>query len=113
MDIKEALNLLKVGSKLVPHYILTNEYVEIWNNKRIQKSNVDKAITIFDNTAASLAGWGVYEGFARTYSLTVFKTRIIDNFSSNCYAKIYKVIVGAKPVPDLKKIIINLFSMLK
>ncbi|WP_448268500.1 methyltransferase domain-containing protein [Nostoc sp. DSM 114159] len=101
--IKEAVRLLKAGRKLViAPLFLTNEYAEIWNNKRIQKPNVDKAITIFDNTA-SFAGWGAYEGFARTYSPAAFKTRILDNLPSNCYAKIYKVIVDGKPVPDLQK----------
>ena len=35
--------------------------------------------------------------------IVLLKTRIIDNLPSNCYAKIYKVIVDGKPVPDIKK----------
>ncbi|MBE8968407.1 hypothetical protein IQ277_19930 [Nostocales cyanobacterium LEGE 12452] len=50
-----------------------------------------------------MAEWDVY-GFARTYIPAMFKTRIIDNLPSNYYAKIYKVIVDVKPVPDIKKI---------
>ncbi|MEH2457049.1 methyltransferase domain-containing protein [Nostoc sp.] len=101
--IKEAVRLLRVGRKLViAPLFLANEYAEIWNNKQIQKSSVETAITIFDNTA-TFAGWGPYEGFARTYSPAAFKARIIDNLPSNCQAKIYKVFVDGKPVPDIKK----------
>lgn len=101
--IKEAVRLLRVGRKLViAPLFLANEYAEIWNNKQIQKSSVKTVITIFDNTA-TFAGWGPYEGFARTYSPAAFKARIVDNLPSNSQAKIYKVFVDGKPVPDIKK----------
>ncbi|MDF5724459.1 MAG: methyltransferase domain-containing protein [Rhizonema sp. PD37] len=101
--IKEAVRLLQVGRKLVivPLFI-ANEYAEIWNNKQIYKYDPEKALTIFDRTA-SFAGWGPYEGFARTYSPTALKTRIIDNLPSNCQAKISKVLLDNKPVPDIKQ----------
>ncbi len=101
--IKEAVRLLGVGKKLViAPLFLANEYAEIWNNKQIEKYDIETATTIFDNTA-TFPGWGPYEGFARTYSPAAFKKRIIDNLPSNCQAKVYRVIVDGKPVPDLKK----------
>ncbi len=101
--IKEAVRLLQVGRKLVivPLFI-ANEYAEIWNNKQIYQYDPEKALTIFDSTA-SFAGWGPYEGFARTYSPTALKTRIIDNLPTNCQAKISKVLLDNKPVPDIKR----------
>lgn len=101
--IQEAVRLLRVGRKLVitPLFI-ANEYAEIWNNKQIHKYDPEKALTIFDSTA-SFAGWGPYEGFARTYSPAALKTRIIDNLPSNCQAKIYKVLLDGKPVPDINQ----------
>ncbi len=101
--IKEAVRLLKVGRKLViaPLFI-TNEYAEIWNSKPIYQYDPDTAITIFDTTA-TFAGWGPYEGFARTYSPSALQARIINNLPSNCQVKIYKVLVDGTPVPDIKK----------
>ncbi|MDB9374859.1 class I SAM-dependent methyltransferase [Nodularia sphaerocarpa] len=101
--IQEAVRLLRVGRKLViaPIFI-TNEYAEIWNIKDIQKFDPEKAITICDRTA-SFAGWGAYEGFARTYSPTVLKTRIINNLPQNCQAEIYQILLDRQSVPDIKK----------
>ncbi|MDF5715137.1 MAG: methyltransferase domain-containing protein, partial [Rhizonema sp. NSF051] len=101
--IQEAVRLLRVGGKLaiVPLFI-ANEYAEIWNIKKIHKYDPEKALTIYDSTA-SFAGWGPYEGFARTYSPTALKTRIIDNLPSNCQAKISKVLLDNKAVPDIKQ----------
>jgi len=101
--IQEAVRLLRVGKKLVivPLFI-ANEYAEIWNKKQIHKYDPEKALTIFDSTA-SFAGWGPHEGFARTYNPSALKTRILDNLPSHCEAKIYKVLLDGKPVPDINQ----------
>ncbi len=101
--IQEAVRLLRVGRNLViVPLFLANEYAEIWNNKQIHKYDPEKALTIFDSTA-SFAGWGPYEGFARTYNPDALKTRILDNLPSHCEAKIYKVLLDGKPVPDINQ----------
>jgi SAM-dependent methyltransferase len=101
--IQEAVRLLRVGKKLViAPLFLTNEYAEIWNTKQIDKSDHKEGITIFDRTS-TFAGWGPYEGFARTYSPSAFKTRIIENLPSNCKVEIYKVLLDGQSVPDISK----------
>ncbi|MGB3208609.1 MAG: methyltransferase domain-containing protein [Crinalium sp.] len=101
--IQEAVRLLRVGKKLViAPLFLTNEYAEIWNTIKIQHFDPEQATTIFDATA-TFAGWGPYEGFARTYSPEAFKARIIDNLPSNCEAQLYQIFLDGKPVPDIKQ----------
>lgn len=101
--IQEAVRLLRVGGKLaITPLFLTNEYAEIWNNKHVETYEPEKATTIIDRTG-SFAGWGPYEGFARTYSPVAFKERILDNLPSNCNAKLCKVLLDGSPVPDIKK----------
>jgi SAM-dependent methyltransferase len=106
LDVKfiwEAVRLLRVGGKLViTPLFLTNEYAEIWNNKHVETYDPQKATTLIDSTA-TFAGWGPYEGFARTYSPAAFKERILDNLPSNCDATIVKVLLDGKPVPDIGK----------
>jgi ubiquinone/menaquinone biosynthesis C-methylase UbiE len=106
LDIKfiaEAIRLLKVGGKLViaPLFI-TNKYTEIWNKKPIYKYDPETAMTIFDVTA-TFAGWGPYEGFARTYSPQALQQRIINKLPKNCQVKIYQVLVDGKTEPNINK----------
>lgn len=106
LDIKfihEALRLLRVSGKLViTPLFLTNEYAEIWNIKPPKTFDPGKALTVFDSTA-SFAGWGPYEGFARTYSPSAFKARILDALPNNCDVQIFEVFLDGKSVPDLRK----------
>jgi ubiquinone/menaquinone biosynthesis C-methylase UbiE len=101
--IEEAIRLLKVGGKLViaPLFI-TNKYTEIWNKKPIYQYDPETAMTIFDTTA-TFAGWGPYEGFARTYSPQALQQRIINRLPNNCQVKIHQIIVDGKPEPDINK----------
>jgi SAM-dependent methyltransferase len=104
LDIKfihEAVRLLKPRKKLViVSLFLTNKYTEIWNRRPIHYFDASRAITIFDPTA-SFAGWGPYEGFARTYSAEVLRTRIIDNLPTNCKFDIYQVYLDGKMIPTI------------
>ncbi len=101
--IQEAVRLLRVDGRLVitPLFI-TNEYAEIWNNKHVETYDPENATTIIDSTA-TFAGWGPYEGFARVYCPVAFKQRILDNLPSNCKAKLFKVLLNGRPVPDIRK----------
>lgn len=100
--IQEAVRLLKVGGKIViTPLFLTNKYAEIWNDKQMQKFD-EKAISICDRTA-TFAGWGPYEGFARTYSPAILKERIIAKIHHNCQAEIYQIFLDGKSVPDISK----------
>ncbi len=101
--VQEAVRLLKVGGKLaITPLFLTNEYAEIWNKMNVEIYKPEKANTIIDRTG-SFAGWGAYEGFARTYSPSAFKERILENLPSNCTAEVCKVLLDGKPVPDIEK----------
>jgi SAM-dependent methyltransferase len=101
--LREALRLLRVGGKLViTPLFLTNQYAEIWNRKPFETFDPERAITIFDSTA-SFAGWGAYEGFARTYSPAAFKARILDRLPENCEAQIFEVLVDGKSAPDMRR----------
>lgn len=104
LDIKfihEALRLLRVGGKLIiaPLFI-TNESAEIWNRK--PPTDTVKDGLIVDYTA-SFAGWGPYEGFARTYSPKAFKERIIGTLPECCSVQIVKILLDGNPVPDIEK----------
>jgi ubiquinone/menaquinone biosynthesis C-methylase UbiE len=101
--IAEAIRLLKVGGKLVitPLFI-TNKYAEIWNKKPIYQYDPDTATTIFDTTA-TFAGWGPYEGFARTYSIQALQQRIINKLPKNIQVKIYQIMIDGKLEPDINK----------
>jgi SAM-dependent methyltransferase len=97
--LQEAIRLLRVGGKLaITPLFLTNEYAEIWNIN----PTTTEAATIVDKTA-SFAGWGPFEGFARTYSPLAFKERIIDNLPSNCKVEIVEILLDGEIAPDISK----------
>ena len=105
LDIKflhEAVRLLREGGKLVITPIfLTNQYAEIWN---VEPAGLydPRATSIYDRTA-SFAGWGPYEGFARTYSPEAFETRIVANLPDRCRAELFQVLLDGESVPDISK----------
>jgi ubiquinone/menaquinone biosynthesis C-methylase UbiE len=101
--ILESLRLLKPGGKLVivPLFI-TNIYSEITNLKSYHLHD-DSAFLIYDSTA-SFAGWGPYEGFARTYDIESFEKRILSIIPKCHNVSIFSILYKGEPSLNLTKI---------
>ena len=101
--ISESLRLLKPGGKLVivPLFI-TNIYSEITNLKSY-KLHDDSAFLMYDSTA-SFAGWGPYEGFARTYDVKAFNERILSIISENHNVSVFKIFYNNQSAIDPKRV---------
>lgn len=96
--ICEAVRVLRPGGRLVIVPIfLTDTYAEIWNQELGE--NDDQARQIHDRTA-TFAGWGPYEGFARTYDLARFEGRLLDRIQG-CSIRVLQIRIDGEAVPDL------------
>jgi hypothetical protein len=97
--IRESCRLMREGGRtVITPIFLTNRYAEIWN-RRAREHFDRSASQVIDRTAA-FAGWGPYEGFARTYDLEAFSRRVISALPSDVSASIYRVTLEDQPVPD-------------
>ena len=97
--VREACRLMTNGGRtvIVPIF-LANRYAEIWNRRPDQRFDV-VAKQIVDRTAA-FAGWGPYEGFARTYDIESFRRRVIAVLPDDVVASIHAITLDDRPVPD-------------
>ena len=94
----EALRLLAVGGKIIicPIFI-TNGYFEITNLPFRRKSD-SSSRKVFDPTA-SFAGWGSFQGFARTYSEDALNHRIISRIPENFTVSLHSVYFDNSKAP--------------
>jgi SAM-dependent methyltransferase len=98
--LQESIRVLRPGGKLivVPLFI-TDMYAEIWN--RHPSGQFDPAATTVVDHTAAFAGWGPYEGFARTYSLEAFERRVLCSIPDSCSVSVFDVYVDGVEVPDM------------
>ena len=54
---------------------------------------------IYDPTA-SFAGWGDYQGFARTYDNQAFRERVLENIPKNFKYTVCKIFFEGAPTPQ-------------
>lgn len=96
--ILEALRLLAVGGKIIicPIFI-TNGYFEITTSPFRRKSD-SLSCKVFDPTA-SFAGWGSFQGFARTYSEDSLNHRIISRIPENFSVSVHSVYFDNSKAP--------------
>jgi SAM-dependent methyltransferase len=100
--MREMIRLLKPnGTLIISPLFLCNEYAEIWNIKPLGHYD-EHARVIYDSTA-SFAGWGPYEGFARTYSVAAFRHRILSVIPETFKVTLYQIFMDGCPVPDINK----------
>jgi SAM-dependent methyltransferase len=97
--IREACRLMKPGGRtIVVPIFLTNCFAEIWNRR--PEARFDPTATQIVDRTAAFAGWGPYEGFARTYDVTAFRRRVLDELSSDVTASIHPIVFDDAPTPD-------------
>ena len=101
--VREACRLMRHGGgrTVITPIFLTNRYAEIWNRRPDQ--HFDRTATQFVDRTAAFAGWGPYEGFARTYDVDAFCRRVIAELSNDVTASIHLVTLDDQPVPDPRK----------
>jgi SAM-dependent methyltransferase len=103
--IEESIRVLRPGGRLVivPVFITTT-YAEIWLHKASAGANAgDPAAQKIIDRTATFAGWGPYEGFARTYDVDALRRRILSRVTESCSASIYEIRLDGKPAPDLRR----------
>jgi len=101
--IQESYRLLKKNGKLViiPLFI-TDKYIECWNIERQDKFD-SNALLLVDSTA-SLPGAEEDGNFARLYSLSTLKSRILE--SAENLGFVYEIIecqIDGQTLPDMDK----------
>ena len=99
--ISLALQLILIqggGRTVITPIFLTNRYAEIWNRRPAQ--HFDRTATQVVDRTAAFAGWGPYEGFARTYDVDAFCRRVIAELPNDVTASIHLVTLDDQPVPD-------------
>ena len=100
--VRESCRLLRRGGcTVITPIFLTNRHAEIWN-RRAGEHFDRNASQVIDRTAA-FAGWGPYEGFARTYDLDAFCRRVIAALPADVSASIHRITLEDQPVPDPAK----------
>lgn len=97
--IREACRLMKAGGRtiIVPIF-LANRHAEIWNRR--PQARFDPAATQIVDRTAAFAGWGPYEGFARTYDVAAFRHRILGELRADVRASIHPLLLDDAPTPD-------------